>query len=56
MEPRLPEEAVEQFRALIRDEFGVELAYAEAEQRAWEVLDLFWLLRTGEGLETERSA
>ena len=32
---------------MVFDEFGVVMTYSEAEQRAWEVLEFFWLLSMG---------
>lgn len=40
----LSKESLEEFKAICRDEFGVELSDVEAHQRALEVLDLFSLL------------
>lgn len=40
----LTKESLEEFKAICRDEFGVELSDVEAHQRALEVLDLFSLL------------
>ena len=41
---RLSPEAIREFQAICRDEFGQELSEAEAERRAFEVLDFFWFL------------
>lgn len=41
---RLSAEAVQEFKAICLDEFGVRLSDAEAEQRAVEVLEFFWFL------------
>ena len=44
MEQRLPEKSVREFQMIVWDEFQMNLNYDEAEQRAVEVLELFWLL------------
>lgn len=44
----LSKNAIDEFKAICRDEFGVELSDVEAEQRAREVLDFFWLLSSTE--------
>lgn len=44
---RLSERAVREFKEICRDEFGVEFSDSDAEQRAWEVLDFFWILSAG---------
>jgi len=44
----LSRKAIDEFTAICRDEFGVELSDCDAEQRAIEVLEFFWLLSTGE--------
>jgi hypothetical protein len=43
----LSREAIDEFKAICRDEFGIELSDTDAEQRALEVLHFFWLLSTG---------
>jgi hypothetical protein len=43
---RLSEQAIEEFKEICKDEFGVELSDAEAEQHALRVLNLFWLVLT----------
>lgn len=40
----LRKETLEEFKAICRDEFGVELSDVEAHERAVEVLELFWLV------------
>jgi hypothetical protein len=40
----LSKQAIEDFKEICRDEFGVELSDAEAEQHALRVLNLFWLV------------
>ena len=40
----LRRETLEEFKAICRDEFGVELSDVEAHERAVEVLELFWLI------------
>lgn len=40
----LRKETLEEFKAICRDEFGVELSDVEAHERAVAVLDLFSLL------------
>lgn len=40
----LRNETLEEFKAICRDEFGVELSDVEAHERAVEVLELFWLV------------
>lgn len=40
----LRNETLEEFKAICRDEFGVELSDVEAHERAVAVLDLFSLL------------
>jgi len=47
----LSRKAIDEFREICRDEFGVQFSDAEAEQRALEVLDFFWLLSTSERTE-----
>jgi hypothetical protein len=47
----LSRKAIEEFKQICRDEFGVELSDTDAEQRAREVLDFFWLLSTSERAE-----
>lgn len=44
---RLSDEAIREFKEICREEFGVELSDSDAEQRAWEVLDFFWILSVG---------
>jgi hypothetical protein len=44
---RLSDQAVHEFKEICRDEFGVVLSDSDAEQRAWEVLDFFWILAVG---------
>jgi hypothetical protein len=41
---RLSAKAIQEFREICRDEFGVDLTEAEAEERALAVLDLYWLV------------
>ncbi len=41
---RLSHEAVQEFKAICLDEFGIALSDADAEQRAVEVLEFFWFL------------
>lgn len=41
---RLSTKAIQEFKEICRDEFGVELSEAEAEERALAVLDLYWLV------------
>jgi hypothetical protein len=40
----LRKETLDEFKAICRDEFDVELSDVEAHTRAVEVLELFWLL------------
>lgn len=44
----LSRKSIDEFKAICQDEFGTELSDTEAEQRALEVLDFFWLLSNGE--------
>ncbi len=50
----LSREAINEFKEICRDEFGTEFSDTDAEQRALEVLDFFWLLSTKVGSETDR--
>lgn len=47
----LSREAIKEFKEICCDEFGVDLSDTDAEQRALEVLDFFWLLSTETGPE-----
>jgi hypothetical protein len=41
---RLSQKAIQEFKAICRDEFGVDLLDGKAEERALAVLDLYWLV------------
>jgi len=43
----LSRKGIDEFKEICRDEFDVDLSDTEAEQRALEVLDFFWLLSAG---------
>jgi hypothetical protein len=47
----LSKEAVREFKEICRGEFKVELSDTEAEQRALEVLEFFWLLSSSQRAE-----
>ena len=40
----LSQKAIAEFKAIIKEEFDIEMTDAEAEQRAREVLEFFWLV------------
>jgi hypothetical protein len=46
--------AVDEFKSICRDEFGIELSDVDAEQRALELLDFFWLFVACESHEEDR--
>ena len=49
---RLSNEAIQEFKAICREEFGVNLSDGEAEQHALRVLTLFWLTLTDDEPES----
>ncbi len=49
----LSRKAIDEFKKICRDEFGADLSDTEAEQRALEVLEFFWLLSVGDADDSE---
>ena len=49
----LSRKAIDEFKEICRDEFGADLSDTEAEQRALEVLEFFWLLSVGDADDSE---